>query len=314
VTNSSGLPLRYDYDEAGRIIAWRDRNGFGYQYLFDGDGQCVRTEGDDGYLTYTYEYDRENRVTRATNSLGDTTVFHLNDALQLAREIDPLGNETSFEWDQHHKPLAQTDSLGKHHQVPLRRGRQPRGTDPAGWHEAAHRVRRPAPTCGHRGSRWRGVASGIRAGGRTGRHGRSGGCPYRLPLRPGRAPRVGHRSAGQHHHGDQDARGLVSAVTDPNGARTEYGYDEMGRLASVTDPTGRTTRYGWTVEGLPATATPARRRDGTLDPRRRGQSARTARRVGKHHCRAGRQLRPAGRPDRGRRQPPGVRLRHRGCG
>ena len=255
VTNSSGLPLHYDYDEAGRIVAWRDRNGFGYRYVFDGDGQCVRTEGDDGYLTYTYEYDREHRVTRATNSLGDTTVFHLNDALQLAREIDPLGNETSFEWDRHHKPLAETDPLGNTTRYRydeagnLAELIRPDGTKQLTEYDDKHR---PVVTVDPDGAVWRRefgsagelVATVDPVGART---------AYRYD-------QAGHLAAvidplGNTTTMTRDARGLVSAVTDPNGARTEYGYDEMGRLASITDPTGRTTRYGWTVEGLPATAT-----------------------------------------------------------
>lgn len=41
-----------------------------------------------------------------------------------------------------------------------------------------------------------------------------------------------------------DSTGDLLAVTDPEGNRTEYGYDSSGQLTSVTDPRGHTTGHG----------------------------------------------------------------------
>jgi RHS repeat-associated protein len=46
--------------------------------------------------------------------------------------------------------------------------------------------------------------------------------------------------------------GQVTAVTDPNGARTGYGYDQFGRLTSVTQPGGGTIHLQYLDWGDPA--------------------------------------------------------------
>ncbi|WAL67781.1 DUF6531 domain-containing protein [Amycolatopsis cynarae] len=113
VVNSSGRPLRFDYDPTGRVTGWTDRNGGWYRYFYDGAGRVVRTEGPQGAVSGTMEYDLENRVTYSVDSLGGRTAFHLNEAKQVVREVDPLGNETRFEWDRYDRLLSRTDPLGR---------------------------------------------------------------------------------------------------------------------------------------------------------------------------------------------------------
>src|SRR5882757_4828163 len=110
VVNSAGSPMRFAYD-AGRIVRWEDRNGMWYGYHFDDRGRCVRAEGAGGYLNISLAY--ENLVTHATDSLGHTTSYRLNEQLQVVGETDPLGHTTQFEWDPHDRLLARTDPLGR---------------------------------------------------------------------------------------------------------------------------------------------------------------------------------------------------------
>ena len=42
------------------------------------------------------------------------------------------------------------------------------------------------------------------------------------------------------------------AITDATGATTRYERDGFGRTTAVVDPLGGTTRFGWTVDGKPA--------------------------------------------------------------
>ncbi|GAA2699857.1 DUF6531 domain-containing protein [Actinoplanes palleronii] len=113
VVNASGLPMRFTHDEDGRLIRWDDRNGMWYRYTYDDEGRCVLGEGRDGFFTYRFAYDAEQRLTRATDSLGHTTVFELNEDLQVVAETDPLGNTVRSEWDTQHRLLSRVDALGR---------------------------------------------------------------------------------------------------------------------------------------------------------------------------------------------------------
>lgn len=112
VVNSSGQPLLFDYDADGRMAGWQDRNGTWYRYVYDADGRCRQTVGDKGFMDGKFVYDRVNRVTRHTDSLGNTTVYELNEAGQVMYSTDPLGNVTGFEWDRYDRMLSRTDPLG----------------------------------------------------------------------------------------------------------------------------------------------------------------------------------------------------------
>lgn len=113
VLNSAGVPQRFDYDPHGRLTGWQDRNGVWYRYVYDQAGRCIRTVGAEGFLDSSFEYDRERRVTRFTDSLGHVSEFGLNEAGQTVRETDALGATTLFEWDRYDRLLARTDPLGR---------------------------------------------------------------------------------------------------------------------------------------------------------------------------------------------------------
>jgi YD repeat-containing protein len=54
VANSSGKPLNYDYDRHDRMVGWQDRNGTWYRYVYDADGRCVRTVGEQGFYNGSF--------------------------------------------------------------------------------------------------------------------------------------------------------------------------------------------------------------------------------------------------------------------
>jgi RHS repeat-associated protein len=251
VVNSSGLPLRFDYDPAGRIVRWEDRNGMSYRYAFDGDGRCVRASGAGGYLDYTFAYDPESRVTRATNSLGHTTAYHFNDALQLVRVVDPLGHATVSEWDRHDHLLSRTDPLGRTTRYDYDAdGNLSTVTRPDGSQELTEYddAGRPVTVVDPDGAVWRYEYATDRsatvaidpAGARTTYGYDDAGHLAAITDALGHTTRI-----------QSNAAGLPTTVTDPLGATTTYQYDPFGRLAAVTDPLGGTTRWVWTVEGKP---------------------------------------------------------------
>ncbi|MFD0169150.1 DUF6531 domain-containing protein, partial [Streptomyces decoyicus] len=117
VTNSTGIPNRFEYDHEHRMTAWVDTNGSRYEYIYDQQSRCISQGGSDGHLRYTYDYgsldpQTGHRVTAATNSLGHTTSYRINEHLQMVAETDPLGNTTHTTYDDADRPLSVTDPLG----------------------------------------------------------------------------------------------------------------------------------------------------------------------------------------------------------
>ncbi|WP_326953614.1 RHS repeat-associated core domain-containing protein [Amycolatopsis sp. NBC_01286] len=294
VTNSSGQAQRFGYDEAGRLTSWQDRNDVHYAYTYDERGRCVRTTGDGGFLDGTFAYD--DHLTRHTDSFGHVTEFHLNDARQVVREVDPIGGVTLSEWDRYDRLLSRTDPLGRTTRY---------GYDENGTLTQVHRpdgsvvlvegaAGGPAAITVHSGdTTWHrryeddapdprttpmGVATPISLSGDEppapeGVEPDQFGRPRALPTATGTvalswtvegrsAARVGPRQeraswrydgeGNETEHVDELGRvtrreygpfDVLTALTDPAGARTVYGYDTELRLTSVTNPQGRTWLY-----------------------------------------------------------------------
>ncbi|WP_020672063.1 DUF6531 domain-containing protein [Amycolatopsis nigrescens] len=249
VTNSSGQPLRFHYDHAGRITRWDDRNGEWYGYQYDHTGRCVRTEGSGNVLTGTFEYDPDNRVTVETDSFGHVTTHHFDELHQLIRQVDPLGNETRYEWDGHDRLVAETDALGRTTRYDYdEAGNLTVITRPDGSQSLAecNDLRLPVSTIDPDGSRWR-------------REYDERGNLLALTNPAGATTRYtyderGHLSSvtdalGHIRRVTTNEAGLPVAVTDPAGATSRYQRDRFGRVVTITDAMGGTTRLMWTIEG-----------------------------------------------------------------
>ncbi|WP_236792700.1 RHS repeat-associated core domain-containing protein [Amycolatopsis sp. GM8] len=249
VINSSGLPMRYGYDDQGRLTRWIDRNGREYEFEYDELSRCVAGRGADGHLAYTFTYDRENRVNTATDSLGNTTEYHVNADFQIVRQVDPLGGETRFEWDRHDRLLATTDELGRTTRYEYDgRGNQVAVTLPDGARRLTEydENNRVVSIVEPDGAVWRQeydgnghLSASIGPLGATTRYsyGEDG-------LLREFADEMGNRTTIE-----CDGFGRPVATTDPLGVTTRLTYDALGRLTSETNGIGGTTRYSWTIEG-----------------------------------------------------------------
>jgi RHS repeat-associated protein len=253
VTNSSGLPVRFTYDQDRRITSWTDRNESTYQYVYDEAGRVVRTIGPDGFLSSTFSYatygDDGLRVTHFTDSTGATTVFRLNQLLQVVAETDPLGTTVTQTWDRYDRLLSRTDAQGRttewtwDEHGDLVAVREADGTvTTAEYDERGMPLVVTAPD----GAVWR-------------REYDEAGNNTALIAPDGTVTRYRH-----------DARGGITAITDPTGAtetfqpnpvglpmaRTDalghthtFTRDAFGRPTSVADPLGHVTRLEWNTEG-----------------------------------------------------------------
>ncbi|MFV2118301.1 putative T7SS-secreted protein, partial [Streptomyces sp. Act-28] len=221
VVNSSGLPLRFSYDERGRVTSWTDRNGSRYDYAYDDRDRCVAQGGEDGHVANRFTYDGTDpetghRVTTATTPAGATRRYLVNDAHQVVAEIDPLGAVTRYERDRHNRLLSHTDPLGR--------------TTRLAYDDAGNLTSVTRPD-----------------GRRTTAEYDGPGLPVRIVHPDGRVVRQTY-----------DERGNRTSVTDPTGATTTFAYDAAGRLVSVTDPLGHTTAVDCAPTGLPVAVTDPR--------------------------------------------------------
>ncbi|MCO5996145.1 DUF6531 domain-containing protein [Actinoallomurus rhizosphaericola] len=255
VVNSSGEPLRFSYDAQGRLTEWIDRNGAWYRYAYDAEGRGVRGEGRDGFLNVALAYDVAGRTTTVTDSLGERTVYHLNEAGQVVAEVDPLGRVTRSEWDRNDRLLSRTDPLGRTTRYRydeagnLTEVVRPDGNRTRAVYDASGR---PTEVTEADGAVWRyaydGRANLVAATdplGATTRYTHDEhGCLATVTDPMGGVTRITGNAAG-----------LPVEITDPMGGTTRYAHDPFGRVSAITDPLGGVTRLTWTPEGRPASRT-----------------------------------------------------------
>ncbi|MER7908938.1 putative T7SS-secreted protein [Streptomyces sp. NPDC096068] len=214
VTNSSGLPLRFTYDEHGRITSWTDTNDRRYDYAYDDRDRCVREGGTEGHMALTLSYDTVDpetglRVTTATTGAGHTRRYLVDDHYRVKARVDELGEVTRFVHDRHDRLVTLTDPLGRATHF---------GRDDAG---RLVTVLRP---------------DGKELSTDYDEHGR--------PVRQRRGDRTGWRQT-------YDERGNRTSLTNPVGATTRFAFDDHGHLTQVTDGLGGVTKVRCDRAGLP---------------------------------------------------------------
>ncbi|MEU3772354.1 putative T7SS-secreted protein [Streptomyces sp. NPDC032472] len=234
VINSSGCPLRFSYDELGRITSWTDTNDRHFDYTYDDQHRCVAQSGTNGHLNVRFTY--EPGRTTLTDSLGHSTQFLVNDRAQITAEIDPTGGTTRFGHDRRNRLLVRTDPLG-------------------------HTTRLTYDEAGQ-------LISVTRPDGRVSRAEYNAlGLPVKLIAADGRMTRQtydehGNRTSvtdptGATTHFAYDTRGHLASVTDALGNTTALRCDPTGQVISVTDPLGGTTTYTRDAFGRPIAITDA---------------------------------------------------------
>ncbi|MGV9554281.1 putative T7SS-secreted protein [Streptomyces sp. NPDC003522] len=267
VVNSSGLPLRFTYDEAGRVTSWTDTNDRGYTYAYDDRDRCVAEGGSHGHMSLRLSYGERDpatglRVTTTTTAEGHTRRYTVDDACQVIAETDPLGAVTRFERDRHHRLLSRTDPLGRRTTFD--------------YDEAGNLLALTRPDGRVSRAEYNGLGLPVRVVNPDGTTVRQTyddrGNRTSVTDPAGRTTRFAHDEAGHLTSVTDplgrtttvvcDRAGLPLEITDPLGAVTRYERDAFGRPVAVTDPTGSTTRLEWTVEGRPARRTAA---DGTTE-------------------------------------------------
>ncbi|MBC2864071.1 putative T7SS-secreted protein [Streptomyces mexicanus] len=254
VVNSSGLPLRFTYDEAGRVTSWTDTNDRTYTYTYDDQDRCIAEGGSAGHMALRLAYDETDpatglRVTTATTAEGHTRRYLINERAQVVAETDPLGAVTRYRRDRYNRLLAETDPLG--HTTSYRydeAGNLLSVTRPDGREARAeyNALGLPVKITGPDGATWRQTYDD--RGNRTSATDPAGQTTRFSYDEAGRLTAVtdplGHTTTVE-----CDRAGLPVRITDPLGSTTTYERDAFGRPTAITDPTGAVTRLEWSLEG-----------------------------------------------------------------
>ncbi|MEU7304776.1 DUF6531 domain-containing protein, partial [Streptomyces sp. NPDC007206] len=218
VINSSGIPLRFETDELGRITAWIDTNNSRFTYLYDDQHRCIEQWGEAGHVHSRFTYSDPDpttgtHVTTRTDSHGHQTHFLINERSQVIAETDPLGATTHYVRDRYNRLLSRTDPLGH--------------TTAFTYDEAGNPTEIVRPD----GRRMTATYNDL-------------GLPTKITGTDGGVTRY-----------EYDTRGNRTSVTDPAGRTTRYTYDEAGHPTSVTDPLGNTTLIRCNAAGQPTEIT-----------------------------------------------------------
>ncbi|MEV7978356.1 RHS repeat-associated core domain-containing protein [Streptomyces sp. NPDC086519] len=253
--NSSGLPLRFTYDDRLRVTSWTDTNNSRYAYTYDDRDRCIAEGGEAGHITITLDYDGADpawpacRITTLTTAEGAVTRFVVNTNSQVIAETDPLGNTTRTSYDQHHHVLAQTDALG--HTTHLENnvnGQPTRIFRPDGRSASVefNDLALPVEITGFDGNTHKRTYD--ERGNQVSSTDPAGGESHLTYAEDGRITSVtnplGHTTTVR-----CDKAGLPIEITDPLGAVTRYERDAFGRRVALIDATGAITRLEWTTEG-----------------------------------------------------------------
>ncbi|WP_406365840.1 DUF6531 domain-containing protein [Streptomyces sp. NBC_00645] len=252
VCNSSGVPLKFTYDDRRRITGWDDRIGTWYRYTYDSMDRCVASRGTGGMLDYTYVYDDATGTATALDSQGHATRYRFNESYRPVVETDPLGHETHREWDRYGNLLRLTDPLGRvtefdYSTVGLLTGiRRPDGSvTTTEYGELSLPVLVVEPD----GARWR---QSYDANGNLVEAVDPSGSVTRYTYEPGGRLATHTDPLGHTRTLTTDAAGLPLELTDSLGGRTSCRRDSFGRVVELQDHAGHITRIGWTTEGQPA--------------------------------------------------------------
>ena len=261
VTNSSGLPLTFTYDERLRITSWLDTNHRRYHYAYDDQDRCVAEGGEAGHIAITLTYDGadpawpDHRVTTLTTTEGAVSRFVIDERCLVVAEIDPLGGKVTTTYDAHQHVAMTTDQLGLSTVFVNSEAGQPVEVirpDGSVVRLAYDERQLPTSVTLPDGSSWR--YTNDERGNVTAVADPSGATTHFVRHTDGSVVTV-RDASGRTSTYENNASGLPLAVTDGLGNTTRYAYDSFGRTTAVSDPLGHATRLKWTTEGLLARRT-----------------------------------------------------------
>lgn len=258
----------YDYDDAGRLKAFKDARGFKWKYGYGADGRLTEVHSPQDHkriILVRNEYGADGRVTKQLDALGNATSFAWNGETQEATTTDADGvivrdgyrgnvllytRRGAGDTDNHRYDKSLNRALvvnGNHNQHEslydlngnpvTRRAPAPMRFDEKTKYDARNN---PIEFTDANGEVWKNTYNEfdelIRS---TDAENHSITYAYdERGLRTSQTDQRGKVTKYEYNATGQPNSGLLSAVVSPEGRRSELGYDKTGRLITETDPRG----------------------------------------------------------------------------
>lgn len=115
VVDSKGNTWTFEY-VTHLMVRETDRTAASFYFEYDSLGEdawCTRTWGDGGIYDHVLKYDKKERVTYVTNSLGHTTQYYMGVGGLVVKTIDARGGVHVTEWNANFQKTASIDPLGR---------------------------------------------------------------------------------------------------------------------------------------------------------------------------------------------------------
>jgi len=311
---ASDATVAFKYDDTGVTTATFSPSGAEASFQADANGRLVKVTGPDqntatftfsssGYLTaattpggtqLSQSHDASGNLLSSEFG-GAASSWTYDDANRVTSATDPLGNTTSYAYTgPSHIPSGITDAEGGHTSRAVVNGLVTASTDPEGnttaygfdprgdlvsvadaagqvtsfGHDAAgNRTQMTLPSGATSG--WTFNSQGQvtvytdAIGGQTTFQYSAAGRLVQQTDQTGAAVQYGYDAAGNQttikgplgetYTYGYDADGNLTSTTDPVNAVIQFGYDVFGRVSSVTDPLDVVTTYGYDADGYRTT-------------------------------------------------------------
>lgn len=220
IVDGSGRTIDVQTGTGGRIAAVVLPDGRRTSYTYSGDRLVSFTDARGGVTQY--EYDAASLMTRIADARGNDVVRNeYGPTGRIIRQLDPLGNPSSFTWDAERQISTMTDAEGGVWTDQYSGNALLSRTDPLGR------------TTTHRYDADLNVISTTDA--------RGGQVGMVYDARSNLVQRVSATGATQ--SSTYDAANNLLSETDPVGNKTQYRYDATGNVTEIVDPAGGSTTY-----------------------------------------------------------------------
>ena len=110
--DANGNTTEYEYDQSGRLTKVTYADGSTKTMVYDAEGRMVSETDQEGNLT-RYTYDCAGNLISVTNALSQTTNFVYDEVNNLIAQIDANGHTTTFGYDNRGRLITRTLPVGQ---------------------------------------------------------------------------------------------------------------------------------------------------------------------------------------------------------